>query len=764
MQVAEGGANEELARKAVATIAEARNSDHLRSWLAGNSDGMAMDIKEALRSLGAERGGENAMLESLKDPAMRQYVFDNARESRPGEQQIEKAISAVEAHVSSGVAAEASSDRKPAEWPVGLYNIGNTCYFDSLLQYYFSIKPIREIVLNYDSYKLNATSKTEKVGHLAVDPVNIEGGRGFALALQRAFDGMIKEPTMRYRPSHELVQKAFLKPDVVVKSSDGKTTATPEQGGDANDKGDARPSVNDNVEARGSSDPSDEPQIINSLGEPIESREDSLASSQTLQGDDADVKMVDGMEPLPPPAQPPGVTSGDDTADGAGRAASAPPLPPRGPQQAVETKPAPEKPKSLQDLAEEKARDQQDVAEVHDNIINRLRAGMKAKGKDEREEQQDELRDLYDIRIAETTLDNGGQPLQPVESWTSSVLLAVPQEDTDIYSALDDFFGLRIRGDDKATQKQVYTSVVKAPPLLQINIPRGFFEKGKGQSKSDKLFRLEEELYVDRYLNDARVLPKRRLCWGWRKELHDLKQEEKGISVGLETLTGPSVIAATADYLNIIKDADGVLKEEEVPGAGILEEVDVEGLQSTMTSEVERLKARLAELREQIEALEKKYASEFDGEEWRLEKYRLAAVFMHRGGPRAGHYWICIHDFERNMWRSYNDEDVKEVKEHEVRSKILEARKALSYENEPTPTYVVYVRDEKKEELVNPVCRQPEEVPQVQVQEEEVEMSNADDWSKSLEPAKHVDPKWITEGGTSSWDTPRQVVEPGAGW
>ena len=38
--------------------------------------------------------------------------------------------------------------------PVGLNNIGNTCYLNSLLQYYFTITVLRELVLLYDSSDL----------------------------------------------------------------------------------------------------------------------------------------------------------------------------------------------------------------------------------------------------------------------------------------------------------------------------------------------------------------------------------------------------------------------------------------------------------------------------------------------------------------------------------------------------------------------------------------------------------------------------------
>lgn len=38
--------------------------------------------------------------------------------------------------------------------PVGLSNIGNTCYMNSLLQYFYTVKGFRDIVINFPEYRM----------------------------------------------------------------------------------------------------------------------------------------------------------------------------------------------------------------------------------------------------------------------------------------------------------------------------------------------------------------------------------------------------------------------------------------------------------------------------------------------------------------------------------------------------------------------------------------------------------------------------------
>lgn len=60
-----------------------------------------------------------------------------------------------------------SSEYSLSEWPVGLENIGNTCYLNSLLQFYFTVKPLRDLVLKFDEHKMDIEGEsleTKRVG------------------------------------------------------------------------------------------------------------------------------------------------------------------------------------------------------------------------------------------------------------------------------------------------------------------------------------------------------------------------------------------------------------------------------------------------------------------------------------------------------------------------------------------------------------------------------------------------------------------------
>lgn len=72
--------------------------------------------------------------------------------------------------------------------------------------------------------------------------------------------------------------------------------------------------------------------------------------------------------------------------------------------------------------------------------------------------------------------------------------------------------------------------------------------------------------------------------------------------------------------------------------------------------------------------------------------YRLHAVVCHAGTASAGHYWVWIHDFERDVWRKYNDTTVSVHPAEFVFSEL---------NTKGEPYYLAYVRADQVKELVS---------------------------------------------------------------
>lgn len=143
--------------------------------------------------------------------------------------------------------------------------------------------------------------------------------------------------------------------------------------------------------------------------------------------------------------------------------------------------------------------------------------------------------------------------------------------------------------------------------------------------------------------------------------------------------------------------------------------------------------------------------------------YRLYAVFVHHGSVSFGHYYIYIFDFEKNIWRKYNDEYVTEVQN------LDEIFKGDSTSNPPTPYFLVYVNSDMKERLVSPVCREldepmPDSADQaISTMEDSKDPSSSEDVNMDPPPYDEVSISRATSGmglpnapseNDSSWPSP----------
>lgn len=158
MKVEQNPHNRELARKAVEIIAKYRESKALYHYLErGDMPDDHMSVQEAYNILGIT-DPPSTTDEMINDS------FTIASSDNPSRrEELRQALEIVAKDRDSAVLQVAASDQQhsffqpsrdvPQSEPRGLRNIGNTCYLNSLLQYLFSFKAIRDIVEDFDEIK-----------------------------------------------------------------------------------------------------------------------------------------------------------------------------------------------------------------------------------------------------------------------------------------------------------------------------------------------------------------------------------------------------------------------------------------------------------------------------------------------------------------------------------------------------------------------------------------------------------------------------------
>jgi len=667
-QVADDAGNLETANRAVKIIADHRNSQMLRDWLnTGEIKDNLMDVDEACKHLKIDL--------TAIDEQMLNVVIETARNDNPGNR-TEEAIEVVSR-------AWRSKDNQtvthtPNTWPVGLTSHGNTCYLNSLLQYYFTVKPLRDIVLDFDQHRFDLmehTTKDERVGSLKLRPFEIRAYQKFVDDLRGLFDRMITDPSSSVKPEADLVCRAFLKAE---DTETVDTSATASDDGRTDDAKDTR--------MNGPESQSDLLPAVAREAVEASSRAASVASSVTLAEAPSEgashitSSFTVDLPPSPPPSHP-GSIKGD--VDGSLR----PPLPPRH----VTT---PERQQTNLSKAEEAARQQQDVTEVMDEILFRLRAAIKPKGVDSREEQLDSFRDIFDIRISEKTFVDNANPTTS-DDYAINILLNIPHAPTDIYSALDEVFDLQVIDHGGKKVKQ-YKTIDRLPPILQINIPRNTYDPVQKRGvKVEYKMHLEDILYMDRYVDKpgSNIMELRQQCWDWRKRLQAMEAEKQVMSAATSPLKkGAVALSAAAEYLETVSQT----VNRQLADAGI-PPVDIDpSLSQLLKGDAAVVKRNLEGIEERMAELESKITNQF--KDHTELGYRLQAVFFHRGGYGHGHYWTYIHDFQNDVWRIYNDEKV------ELFTNLVDIFDAETWQ-QGTPTYAVYVRDDVKAQYAEAVHR-----------------------------------------------------------
>ena len=173
----DGASEESLARHAVALIANHRKSNALKQWLETGALGtLEMDADQAYAHLGIND-------RTLEDETILAQ-YDSLRLDHPSQaDDLKNALAAIakakksrrlKEHLNSD---PSSSEHPISEWPVGLENIGNTCYLNSLLQFFFTIKPLRNLVLKINDFKMptdGESLRSKRVGSRNVSKKEVD--------------------------------------------------------------------------------------------------------------------------------------------------------------------------------------------------------------------------------------------------------------------------------------------------------------------------------------------------------------------------------------------------------------------------------------------------------------------------------------------------------------------------------------------------------------------------------------------------------------
>lgn len=697
-QEAENRSGYEKAKHALLTIGKDRNSPRLFSVYEN-----ALDIDNELPIMSVDAAYELLGLDStvdvdniiavyeirLKDNPAQVMDLRSALRAITNSRKIELLRYYLETGSTEGASGKISPDGD-LNLPVGLNNIGNTCYLNSLLQFYFTITPIREAVCSFPSSEdkediggLGKKHIVKKVGGRAVPVWEVARAQQFILLLHDLFQELIHTKSKSVSPTKDLAYLALIpsgdEPDEDLEIVLEEEEEVPE----------TKATSSDRFGEDSETDIEDEPVILN-----VKSRQSD--ETQPLVSPDTDQAMInlsdspmiiDTTDENKENSEP--SESQDCVVIASQKMRSPPPLPPTV---------APTKRRrssvAINATGEEKIKRidnalmgrQQDVTECIENVLFQIEAAFKATGKEEEDgEQLDLVKELFygtTKQVLASALD-GSHRREKVERF-NSLLVDVADGPRDIYDALD--AALQEQVFDLEGGKTLRTmSIKKLPPILQIQVQRVQYDRILHQPfKSLALLEFQKVIYMDRYLDtsDDSVLLKRRQVTSWRRELKSVTSElsvhrlrQSNNSTMLENLI------TLKDYFEKLDDNHELKPKPETI--------------NVLKDQILQQQQKDKELEEKIKSLKSSIANAFSDKT--QEAYRIHSVFIHKGQASFGHYWIYIYDHENGVYRKYNDETITEADESQVFD--------MEENNTATPYFLVYVKEDLYDDYTKSVVR-----------------------------------------------------------
>ncbi|KAH8930296.1 cysteine proteinase [Atractiella rhizophila] len=712
--------------EALNIIATERESDLLKSTWASCKEGPrepAMDIEKARLVLGHMDDMDDEMLLALYDirimdsPGLKDQM-KTALEVIAKQRNSEALLEFVKTGQKPSPGAFAAAKAARPDFPVGLENIANTCYLNSLLQYFFTIKDLREIILQADQFEEDDTSsKLKRVGGREVTKPEIERSRRFIILLQHLFLTLLTTKDGAVVPEIELAKLAL------VPGKEEEPHSNPTESTEATLVDHAAPAhlpspttsvlgkrgsehldEREGMEVEGLTVASPKRRSVDEDYDMVEEEEEATPvrrfepSRQTVAVPDEDKTMIvdESVEASASSSVQ------DGTHEDVGMEIAPPPLPPRPENPPTEFGPAlpPPDPKSQMSLEQQVASymsfgKQNDVSECLDNIMFQIESALDseklAKTKVGTENLVKDLfygRTVQELRFTNPTKDE--EPRIKEEEFFH-LLVDVAEEGRDLYDGLDASFDesdVEIEG--RTAQRSVM--IKDLPPILHIQLQRVQYDRIlKRTYKSNAHMAYSPTITMDRYCTvdptNNQAVERKERTRTLRKELDEQRSRLTRIKQGSKK---PPITEVMKLVYESLPKRNNPIELECIPDVSrFLEHLMQEKIY--LENEIQSTEKRIKELKDEIDEVWKS-CHEAD--------YELASVFMHRGEANYGHYFLLQRTFSpdsespelSSRWLKLNDSQVTEIPQKDV----LEFPEGTGSANAANPYFLSFVRKGKE--------------------------------------------------------------------
>ncbi|GLB43607.1 putative peptidase C19 family protein [Lyophyllum shimeji] len=646
------------ANEAFRMLAEARGSESLRRvWETGKD--RVMTPEKAYDTLEVPKDVDDFMLITVYNMRMEELPsqLDKMREAMTVIAEVrdsQRLRQFIELGRDPG---EITAPIRP-DLPRGLNQLGNTCYLNSLLQYFYTIKDLREAVIPMSKLDLKSVEdekfsdddlKRHRVGGRLVTRREIVRSRKFINHLAELFFNLEYAETPAVTPSIDLAKLAL------VTSRDEEEDEADKGGTDSSNDTDATlvedapprvavesPTRSPNsVLGKRSRDVDRQPsamELDSPVAVPCSPVVDDFAPSPS--------RISESPPPLMSPESPPRAGSSShvdvEMRDTPAPSSKPPPLPPRKSAQTSD---------SVMMFGK-----QHDVAECMDNCMFQIETAL-LKFDGAQAESSDKTSVVKRLFYGKLRQRLTGHPpsrssIHEKEDLFSHLPVNVTDDGVDVYDGLSGYFDDVV--DFEGEKRRMEVTLVDLPPVLQIQLQRVQFNRETLQPyKSQAYVKFGETIYMDRFMDNADPQKKAR-SKAIQSQLNACRERVRLLLAGKDGAY-LSALENTSNWLSKVGTSETDL---DMLDDDLLFQLHSE--QGLLRTEIDELRARADRLKEELEAI------------WRDSTeiaYELTSVFIHRGSsPSFGHYFFYSRHLpdHPDSWFKYNDSDVTVVSKDEV--------------------------------------------------------------------------------------------------